>query len=300
MVDWDIEVGEQLPRTELHSRWGGAPRGGIEPAIRAESVFVFSKPAVSSLYGYNYDGWQPDGTFHYTGDGQVGDQLTTTGGNKSLLDASGLGRAIRLFDTVGPLVTYVGEMELVGEPPYFHAEAPDRDGETRSVLVFRLRPIGDVHRVVETEADEEPTVIDVPLEVNDVEAYAVSHPEESTSAVRREAALVRDYGQWLGTQGRTARRHRIRLPDGRSLYTDCFDESTGEVLEAKGSAARTFVRAGLGQVLDYSRYVAHERRALLLPTRPADDLVELLLAHGVAVVWQEKAEFLRAEAPRRP
>lgn len=92
-----------------------------------------------------------------------------------------------------------------------------------------------------------------PLEANDVEAYVVSHPEEPTSAVRREAALVRDYARWLAQRGRTARRHRIRFPDGRSLCTDCFDESTSEVLEAKGSAARTFIRSGLGQILDYSR-----------------------------------------------
>ncbi len=182
-----------------------------------------------------------------------------------------------------------------GEPSCRCAEALDRNGELRSVLVFRLRPVAEVHRGADAANSEAPAVIDVPLEANDVEAYAVSHPDEPTSAVRREAALVRDYAQWLGQQGRAARRHRIRLPDGRSLYTDCFDESTGEVLEAKGSAARTFVRAGLGQILDYGRYVTHERRALLLPSLPAGDLIELLSTYGVAAVWQERTVFHRAD-----
>jgi len=85
--EWDISPGTTLLRSELHDRWGGARFGGIEPAPRAESVFLFYKPDVRSAFGYDYDGAQPDGTFHYTGDGQVGDQLPTVGGNKSLLDA---------------------------------------------------------------------------------------------------------------------------------------------------------------------------------------------------------------------
>jgi hypothetical protein len=97
MVDWDIAVGEELLRRELHDRWGGGRYGGMEPSVKAESVFLLSKPAVGEAFGYNYDGWHADGTFHYTGDGQEGDQSLSKGGNKALMDAASLGRTVRLF-----------------------------------------------------------------------------------------------------------------------------------------------------------------------------------------------------------
>ncbi|MBM4419957.1 MAG: restriction endonuclease, partial [Chloroflexi bacterium] len=130
--EWDISPGTTLLRSELHDRWGGARFGGIEPAPRAESVFLFYKPDVRSAFGYDYDGAQPDGTFHYTGDGQVGDQLPTVGGNKSLLDAPRRGRTIRLFRAAGTMVTYEGAFKLIGQPPYFQAEAKDGKRELRS------------------------------------------------------------------------------------------------------------------------------------------------------------------------
>ncbi len=74
MTEWDIAIGETLPRRELHTRHGGARYGGMEPAVASNSVFLFTNPSQGEAYGYNYDGWQADGTFHYTGDGQVGHQ----------------------------------------------------------------------------------------------------------------------------------------------------------------------------------------------------------------------------------
>ncbi len=80
MPDWDIEAGETLLRRDLHDRWGGGGGGGgggyggMEPAVRADSVFLFSNPSAGEVFGHTYDGWFSDGTFHFTGDGQVGDQ----------------------------------------------------------------------------------------------------------------------------------------------------------------------------------------------------------------------------------
>ena len=61
------------------------------------------------------------------------------------------------------------------------------------------------------------------------------------------------------------------------------------------SSARVYVRAGLGQVLDYSRYVAHGRRALLLPDEPRPDLVSLLHSYQVGVVWESGETFVRID-----
>ncbi len=58
--------------------------------------------------------------------------------------------------------------------------------------------------------------------------------------------------------------------------TDLYDLATDELVEAKASAGRTYVRAALGQVLDYSRYLDPKGRAVLVPTYPGDDLADLL------------------------
>ncbi len=296
MDHWDIAVGETMLRRELHARWGGGWYGGMEPAVKASSVFLFTKPEQGERYGYNFDGWHPDGTFHYTGDGQQGDQSPTVGGNKALLDAPGLGRTIRLFRSAGRETTYLGAFTL-GVPAYSTADAPDRDGMVRSVLVFRLVPGPDVlHEPADKSAFEATSAVELAVEANNIDAYIADRPAEPRIAVRREAELVQQYTAWLTDQGQASVRHRIPIPGGGGyLYTDLFNKSTNEILEAKASSARVYIRAGLGQILDYSRYVSHDGRALLLPSEPAADLIQLLQAHGVQAVWKDGAGFRRSD-----
>lgn len=296
MATWDIEAGETLVRTELHDRWGGGRYGGMEPAVKAHSVFLFTKPRVGEVFGYKYDGWHADGTFHYTGDGQVGDQTLRSGGNKALLDAPALGRAIRLFRSEGTSTTYIGEFQLP-DPPYYRADALDRNREMRSVVVYRLRPLGPVlHSDADTVNDDLPTPEELPLEVVDVEQYALERPDEPPVAVRREALLVQRYAAWLASLDEESVRHRIPIPGGGYVFTDVFNKATSELIEAKASAGRIYIRAGLGQILDLSRFLDHKARALLVPVRPSEDLIELLRSHGVAVIWENGPTFERSAA----
>jgi hypothetical protein len=92
-------------------------------------------------------------------------------------------------------------------------------------------------------------------------------------------------------------RHRVPIPGGGYLFTDIFNKATDELVEAKASAGRVYVRGGLGQLLDYSRFVEHSARAILLPVRPSDDFIELLHDHRVAVVWEEGSGFERRDPP---
>jgi hypothetical protein len=265
----------------------------MEPAVASNSVFLFTNPSQGAAYGYNYDGWQADGEFHYTGDGQVGRQNPAQGGNAALLAAADKGRTVRLFRSEGPLTTYLGVFELL-DPPYFTAPAPDRNGDLRDVLVFRLSPVGDVLRDESDVAPPPPfEVLALPLEALDVDNYEQQRPQESREAVRREAALVRRYAQWLSADGHDTCRQQIRLPDGTSLYTDLFDRSADELVEAKADSDRNSVREGLGQVLDYGRFVDHSTKALLLPGRPADDLLDLLQNYGVSAIWATADGFDR-------
>jgi hypothetical protein len=72
-----------------------------------------------------------------------------------------------------------------------------------------------------------------------------------------------------------------------------------ELIEAKASNSRNGVRSGLGQLLDYRRFVAHERLALLLPSKPRPDHIALLFGHGCAVIWElTPGMFERADPPK--
>jgi nucleoid DNA-binding protein len=123
---------------------------------------------------------------------------------------------------------------------------------------------------------------EVPVEAENIDRYQQQHPEEPTRAVRREAALVRRYVAWLAKKGHDTTRHRVPTPGGTTMYTDLYDKSTKELIEAKSSSERQYVRLGLGQVLDYARLVAHDSKALLLPTQPPDHLLDLLNENAVA------------------
>ena len=104
---------------------------------------------------------------------------------------------------------------------------------------------------------------------------------------RREAVLQDAYVQHLRSLGHLVNRRRITLPD-TSLFTDIYDETAATVIEVKASVDRTTIRTALGQILDYGRYLAHDRKTILLPAKPSDDLIALLHSCDVSVVWQSE------------
>jgi hypothetical protein len=70
-------------------------------------VFVITAPEKGRAYGYIYDGRADDGFFHYTGEGQVGDQQMTQG-NRAIRDHELEGRELHLFEADGKELEYVG------------------------------------------------------------------------------------------------------------------------------------------------------------------------------------------------
>ncbi|WP_212804681.1 hypothetical protein [Actinocatenispora sera] len=144
---FDLDPGAVLTRGDRAARWGGGTQRGIEPSTRTPNVFLYADPAEAGKFGY-VDGWAPGGdVFLYTGEGSEGDQQLQQG-NLSLLEHRKQGRALRLFIAAsgkqrgGKLHRYVGEFEVDHDSPCAQEDAPDALGETRSVWVFRLRPVG--------------------------------------------------------------------------------------------------------------------------------------------------------------
>lgn len=295
VIPWDLPVGEELRRTEVHARFGGSGQGGISSAPRSGSVLLFTSGA-GAEFGYNFDGKQADGSFHYTGEGQVGDQELARG-NKAVLQP---GRTLRVFEEVRrSVVRYVGEYRLDATRPYYRADAPDRNGELRSVIVFRLWSVSaEAGELSTAEPSGQVEVQSIPVESYQTQRFVANPKKGPTEAERREAALVSRYSEWLGKQDRMTSSREIRLPhQARPLYTDFFDDTEGELIEAKGAASRNHLRLALGQVLDYARYVEHKQLAVLVPVRPADDMITLLASYRVNCIFEAAAgTFDRVDA----
>jgi hypothetical protein len=284
-----------LSRAERKARFGG-----IEPSSSSPNVFLYSDPSRGEAYGYSYDGWADDGRmFLYTGEGRVGDQPMNHG-NRAILEHRDRGRSLRLFVADGLVggtaqrnQRYIGEFEIDHANPYSLQEAPDANGENRTVFVFRLRSVGEALRRDSDEsavsnAEPEGSASLIAVEENIGSSFEVA-PQEGTTATRRESELVDRYITWTGP-GRVFGRWKLRVPDElRPLLTDIYDETENILYEAKGTATRIAIRMAIGQLLDYRRHIDRHgmHLAILLPHRPSEDLIELATGLGIAVVAEK-------------
>lgn len=123
------------------------------------NVFLYSDPGAGRDYGYRFDGWTQDrSVFLYTGEGTNGDQQFTDG-NLAVQRHAEQARALRVFVADGSepggntkIQRYLGQFRLDVDRPTATAEAPDTDGNLRSVIVFRLVPVGPVLRRSEDDS----------------------------------------------------------------------------------------------------------------------------------------------------
>jgi 5-methylcytosine-specific restriction protein A len=120
----------------IHDIYGGQRQGGISTPKSAPLIFLFTGET-GDQYGYR-DGPRDDGTFAYTGEGQIGD-MEFARGNLAIRDHIGNGRDLLLFEKL----SQPGSYRFVG---YFacddfeYATAPDKTGALRQVIIFLLRP----------------------------------------------------------------------------------------------------------------------------------------------------------------
>ncbi|MFD7506803.1 restriction endonuclease [Streptomyces sp. NPDC059850] len=291
---WDIALGEERKRTKIQSTYGGNHQTGIAHSNSSANVLLFTNPERGHKVGY-FDGWGKDGFYHYTGEGQKGDQKMTPG-NRAILQHVQDGRALRLFNAVARGVyAYLGEFTLA-DPPWYYRDAPDANDESRSVIMFRLKPIDQVADPGESLSftpRNEDLIEDVEIEQHQTERTTVSTKSKQHEAERREAPLVTKYRDYLEAQGHTVKRKKI-IPAGevRALYTDLYDVTADALIEAKGTVAREAVRMAIGQLYDYRRYISPKPSlAVLLPARPRQDLVDLCNMSGAAVIWPHGEVF---------
>lgn len=313
--DWDMEIGHVQTRAARVLEYGGSLYGGIEPSAKTSNVFLYSDPKVGDTYGYQYDGWNEDGSvFLYTGEGTRGDQ-TMTAGNKAILEHEALdGRSLRLFISIGEklagtntkLHRYAGEFTVDKEIPYTIEQSLDVEGEMRNVFVFRLRPLlaesvrpETVSPVAELLAPS--TALQIPVEMN-MKSSFTSSGAPPTEAERTESLLVERLIQFLEEKNCTLKRWKLKAggPGGAVLYTDPYFIENKELFEVKSDSSRQSIRMAIGQLFDYRRFIPVEglKLTILVPSRPSDDLINLIHGLDMDCIYENKeGRFTREPRP---
>ncbi|MFC2054753.1 HNH endonuclease [Chloroflexota bacterium] len=128
-----FNIGQIYRRADLHAQYKGQEQGGISTPSQYPFIMLFSGET-GEQYG-NEDGFQADGIYWYTGEGQVGD-MQYIRGNRAILDSPSNGKSLHLFEYVGVgMVQYIGEMSYLG---HHETQAPDRNGNLRQAIIFEL------------------------------------------------------------------------------------------------------------------------------------------------------------------
>jgi hypothetical protein len=288
ITTWDLNPGEEIERKKLQGKYGGRTQGGIGPSKKSPNVFIFSDPVAGEPHGY-FDGWRDDGCFHYTGEGQYGDQRMKSG-NAAIANHEEEGRALRVFMGARGLVTYEDEFELASDPPWYTTDAPETgDGPIRKVIVFRLRPKTVNPKPSQSRLDAvlDGEVSQVPVEEQWTERVFIAPSHEEREAERREQRLVKSFEAHLRRKGHDVFRLKI-LPSGEAkpLFCDLRDETADTLVEAKGSVTREAIRMAIGQLADYGRFAGDgTAAAVLVPEKPRPDLLALLETQGIGAIW---------------
>jgi hypothetical protein len=289
---WSLSPGDSIRRTDLHLQYGGGRQGGISPSRASPNVLVFTDPASGLKHGY-VDRWDGE-VFHYTGEGQTGDQRMISG-NKAVLQHLSDGRALRVFKGVGGIIKYVGQFKLDGTHPWYTTDAPETKTEAiRTVIVFRLRPQAEalVAMLPTQDVDALAGVQEVEIAESNTEKAWVDPDRKPYEAELLETKLVLSFKAWIEAQGHKALRLRI-VPSGEAkpLFNDVWVPALNLLVEAKGTCTREAIRMAAGQLFDYGRFRPSACRAILLPSRPRPDLVDLIAGVGLTLICPVEGKF---------
>ncbi|MFF4859044.1 hypothetical protein ACFY2N_29630 [Streptomyces rubiginosohelvolus] len=300
--DWDLVPGDKIRRVDLHAQYGGSSQNGISPCGTSDNILIFTAASSGHQHGY-FDTWNEDGTFHYTGEGQTGDQKMIRG-NRAILEHSQTGKRLRLFDGARGTVRYLGEWTLDAEEPYTEDEAPATGGGgLRKVIRFHMVPIKATITAPEVKIGQDyvapdETVAPAPAVPSTPDPDLVGR---NLSTHRRLQNLLAAEAQ---SRGYVALSPDVSDPDFDLAWQK--DEGRLTVCEVKSltpSNEARQLRAGLGQVLDYQdqlRERAPEISAVLWVEREPSERrwIDLCQRVGVTLAWPgEEESAFRASEP---
>jgi hypothetical protein len=287
----NLQPGQRIRRTQLHEQYGGRRQGGISPSRVTPNVFLITA-SHGADYGYIYDGQSTDGYYHYTGEGQVGDQQMTQG-NRAIRDHETEGRELHLFEAHGTELEYLGEYRFHDS---YDADAREvNNGSLRKVIVHRLEKVQGSDSVPSRSRLDrfgEQQAKPIPVEHFITEQMVIDGAREPYEAERREQRLVRRLAERLERDGHDVCRLQFK-PEGEAapLFSDLYDKTTNTLYEAKGTVTRAAFRMAIGQLADYARMVdPRPATSILVPERPRPDLINLASSQEIKVVWLDEGE----------
>ena len=118
--------------------------------------------------------------------------------------------------------------------------------------------------------------------------YIVRTKKQVLKAEKKEFYLVSEYTQWLKRKGRELE----RLIYGK-LECDGFERTRCNLIEAKSSVKREYIRMAVGQLLDYAFQIEKKygkpNMAILLPAKPPPTAVNWL--SNISIIWREGQTF---------
>jgi len=187
-----FEVGEVYNRrADIHGPYGGQQQGGISTPSAWPFVFLFTGES-GEQYGYR-DGWDENGVFLYTGEGQVGD-MGFVRGNQAIRDHAVNGKDLQLFRSLGKGqgYRYLGRFACSS---WEYRKGVDVNGDERRAIVF--------HLIQPEEAEEETAAASAPgsatlgqLRQRALDAAVEpkeKDPKEARRLYHRRSAAVRAY-----------------------------------------------------------------------------------------------------------
>ena len=123
----------------------------------------------------------------------------------------------------------------------------------------------------------------------------------SSKGQRQESDLQSKYKEYLEKKKHKVISIELRSAGGRRSYVDLFDESTNELYEVKSSSAHEYVWKAIGQVSYYAYLLDRSPQgevkiiSILLPSRPEDELLEVMKKLKIVCVYEENNSFKRVE-----
>jgi hypothetical protein len=128
-------------------------------------------------------------------------------------------------------------------------------------------------------------------ELPNTEPIALVTKETARIAEQTEAILRERFRSWRDKKGDRLRGISIETPTS-NLRVDLYDPVINLLIEVKAKSERDYLRFAIGQLYDYRRYLNFEvELAVLVPSRPSDDLMGLINAAEIRAIWEEEGSF---------
>ncbi|WP_078596325.1 HNH endonuclease [Evansella clarkii] len=182
-----FKPGKVYRRRSIHEKYGGQNQSGISTPRSFPFIMIFTGDS-GEEYGYK-DGWQDNGVFYYTGEGQEGD-MNFNKGNKAIRDHVENGKDIYLFEYVKTgHVEFIDNMTCIG---YHNRRSTDRLGHMRETIVFELVRTEELTEGVEEEINGEinnDSLSELRKKAVDSAEEEVTVTERVTKSVKRSKAI---------------------------------------------------------------------------------------------------------------